>query len=106
MIVQASILERCREQTIRLRSAQTAERVKRCRTLQRAAVLQLRNGLLSSRSKVVIMIYMAATKTNSNKWSDEDRRNFGDRNILRAQTIPNKKRVARRRACRDKARWD
>ena len=60
---------------------------------------------MPSRSKVDIMIYMAATK-NSNKWSDEDRRNFGDRNFLRAQTIPNKKRVARRRACRDKARWD
>lgn len=33
-------------------------------------------------------------------WSDADRQAFADRNILRAQTIPNKKRLADRKACR------
>lgn len=36
------------------------------------------------------------------KWSADDRRAFADRNILKAQTIPNKKRKRNREACR---RW-
>ena len=40
-----------------------------------------------------------ATK-NSNAWSAQDKQAFADRNILKAQTIPNKKRIARKRACR------
>lgn len=41
-----------------------------------------------------------ATKKNKNAWSAEDRQAFADRNILKAQTIPNKKALARKRACR------
>lgn len=37
-------------------------------------------------------------------WSDADRQAFADRNILRAQTIPNKKRLADRKACRGRVR--
>jgi hypothetical protein len=37
-------------------------------------------------------------------WHAEDRQSFSDGNILRAQTIPNKKRLADRKACRD-FRW-
>lgn len=40
-----------------------------------------------------------ATK-HKNRWSEQDRQAFADRNILRAQTIPNKKALARKRACR------
>jgi hypothetical protein len=39
------------------------------------------------------------------KWTNEDRQAFSDRNVLRAQTIPNKKREARRKACR-RGNWD
>jgi hypothetical protein len=35
-----------------------------------------------------------------NTWSEADHQAFADRNILRAQTIPNKKRIQSRRACR------
>lgn len=42
----------------------------------------------------------------TNKWSDEDKRAFADGNVLRAKTIPNKKRIAARRACRDRGRWN
>lgn len=38
-----------------------------------------------------------------NTWSDADRQAFADRNVLRAQTIPNKKRIASRNACRGRA---
>lgn len=41
----------------------------------------------------------------SNKWNTEDRQNFADGNFLRAQTIPNKKKVSNRNACRD-FRWN
>jgi hypothetical protein len=41
-----------------------------------------------------------------NTWSQEDRQAFADKNILRAQMIPNKKRIASRRACRDHRRWE
>lgn len=55
------------------------------------------------------MVYMAK-KTNTkkivNRWSEEDRQAFADRNILRAQRIPNKKRVASRRACRGRLAAD
>ena len=50
---------------------------------------------------------LMATKTKSKnaiKWSAEDRQAFADGNILKAKTIPNKKRVASRRACR--GRWN
>lgn len=49
----------------------------------------------------------ATTKTKkiAATWSDEDRQRFADRNILRSSKIPNKRRIAARRACRDKARW-
>ncbi len=40
-------------------------------------------------------------KTKST-WSAADHQAFADRNILRAQTIPNKKRLASRNACRGK----
>jgi hypothetical protein len=39
------------------------------------------------------------------KWNDESRQAFADRNILKAQRIPNKKKLASRKACRGK-RWD
>lgn len=35
-----------------------------------------------------------------NKWNELDRQAFADGNRLRAQRIPNKKRIADRRACR------
>jgi hypothetical protein len=48
---------------------------------------------------------MSNTKTKKkkmiNKWSPEDRQAFADGNRLRAQTIPNKKRIANRKACRN-----
>lgn len=40
------------------------------------------------------------------RWSEEDRQAFADRNILRAQRIPNKKRVAARKACRGRVTAD
>lgn len=41
------------------------------------------------------------------KWSAEDRQNFADRNYLKPQTIPNKKRKRNREACRrNRPRWD
>jgi hypothetical protein len=40
------------------------------------------------------------------RWSAEDRQAFADRNILRAQRIPNKKRVAARKACRGRVSVD
>jgi hypothetical protein len=42
------------------------------------------------------------TKKTPAKWSADDKQAFADRNILRAQTIPNKKRLASRNACRKK----
>ena len=39
-------------------------------------------------------------------WSDADRQAFADKNILRAQTIPNKKRAQNRKACRGKVARD
>jgi hypothetical protein len=45
-------------------------------------------------------------KRTTTEWHDEDRQAFADRNFLKAQTIPNKKRIARRKACRDKSRWE
>lgn len=49
---------------------------------------------------------MSKTKT-PNKWSEADRQAFADRNILRAQTIPNKRRVSNKRACRGRVRdWN
>jgi hypothetical protein len=50
------------------------------------------------------MIYMSKTKT-TNKWNAADRQAFADRNILRAQTIPNKKRIASKKACRGRVEW-
>jgi len=41
----------------------------------------------------------------STKWNKEDRQAFADRNVLKAQTIPNKKREASRKACR-RGNWD
>lgn len=47
---------------------------------------------------------MSKNKSNRPKvvarWSAEDRQAFADRNFVRAQTIPNKKRIAARKACR------
>jgi hypothetical protein len=43
---------------------------------------------------------MKKRKTNSNAWSDEDRQAFADRNILKAQRIPDKKKERSRNACR------
>lgn len=34
------------------------------------------------------------------KWNNEDKQRFADRNILKASTIPNKKALARKKACR------
>jgi hypothetical protein len=45
-------------------------------------------------------------KKTVNKWSDEDRQAFADRNILISHKVPNKKRIAGRRACRGKAAVD
>ena len=44
--------------------------------------------------------------SRKSKWSDEDRRAFADHNILRAQTIPNKKRKRNREECRRKKLWE
>ena len=44
--------------------------------------------------------------SHKSKWSDEDKRAFADRNILRAQTIPNKKRKRNREECRRKKLWE
>jgi hypothetical protein len=41
----------------------------------------------------------------STKWNAESRQAFADRNILRAQQIPNKRKLANRQACRVK-KWD
>lgn len=38
-------------------------------------------------------------------WSSEDRQAFADGNRARAATIPNKRRVANKRACRDRSAW-
>lgn len=35
------------------------------------------------------------------EWSQNDRQAFADRNILRAQTIPNKRKEANKKACRN-----
>lgn len=45
---------------------------------------------------------MATNKNTKTKWkwSDEERQAFADGVRLRAQRIPNKKRVAARKACR------
>jgi hypothetical protein len=37
----------------------------------------------------------------SRGWNDQDRQAFADRNILKAQRIPNKKRVTNKRECRE-----
>lgn len=54
---------------------------------------------------------MATKSKNKNKgpvarWSEADRQAFADRNILRAQRIPNKKRAAARKACRGRVAAD
>jgi len=41
----------------------------------------------------------------SRGWNDQDRQAFADRNILKAQRIPNKKRVSNKRECRG-FRWN
>lgn len=43
---------------------------------------------------------------NKSKWNAEDRQNFADRNFLKAQTIPNKKRKRNREECRRKKLWE
>lgn len=40
------------------------------------------------------------------KWNQTSRQAFADRNVLKAQTIPNKKRVANKRACRGRVAAD
>lgn len=51
---------------------------------------------------------MSKSKTTTNKtakaWSADDRQAFADGNVLKAKTIPNKRREASRKACR-KGRW-
>ena len=44
--------------------------------------------------------------SNPAAWSDADRQAFADRNVLRASTIPNKKRIAGRKACRGRVAID
>jgi hypothetical protein len=39
-------------------------------------------------------------KSKPTAWSDEDRQAFADRNFLKAQTIPDKRKVRNRNACR------
>ena len=55
-------------------------------------------------------VYMSKNKTAKKKivarWSEDDRQAFADRNVLRAQRIPNKKRVAARKACRGRVQVD
>ena len=38
----------------------------------------------------------------SRAWSAEDRQSFADRNILKAKTIPDKRKEQSRRACRNR----
>lgn len=45
------------------------------------------------------------TKKITSTWSDADRQAFADRNILRSSKVPNKRRIASRNACRNKAAW-
>lgn len=53
-----------------------------------------------------VMSKSKSTTTKSpNAWTAEDRQAFADGNILRAKTIPNKRRESNRKACR-KGRWD
>lgn len=65
--------------------------------------------LVVEKTKDCIIVYMGTAKTKKKtiaRWDEVDRQGFADGNRLRAQTIPNKKRVAARKACRDKARWN
>jgi hypothetical protein len=45
------------------------------------------------------------TKKVVNKWNDADKQAFADRNILRAQRIPDKRKNANKQACRN-FRWE
>jgi hypothetical protein len=45
-------------------------------------------------------------KRTTKSWSADDRQAFADGNVLKAKTIPNKKRVANRKACRGRVRPD
>lgn len=40
-----------------------------------------------------------------NAWSEEDRQRFADRNVLRAQRIPDKKKTNNKKECR-KWKWN
>jgi hypothetical protein len=55
-----------------------------------------------SKGKIKIQV----SNKRDRSWSAEDRQNFADGNILRSAKHANRKRVANKRACRDKARWD
>lgn len=51
--------------------------------------------------------HMNNNRINPNKqWSAEDRQNFADRNFLKSLTVPNKKRIANKKACRGRLAWD
>jgi hypothetical protein len=56
------------------------------------------------------MVFMATKTKNKKKtpakWSAEDRQAFADGNILRSHKVPNKKRVAAKRACRGRTSAD
>ena len=56
------------------------------------------------------MAYMSKKKNTrprvKSTWSADDRQAFADRNVLRAQTIPNKRRAANRKACRGRVSVD
>lgn len=46
-----------------------------------------------------------ATSKISRKWNEVDRQAFADGNILKAQQVPNKKRISNKRECRA-FRWN
>lgn len=49
---------------------------------------------------------MATNRPNRSRgWSDSDRQAFADRNILKAQRIPDKRKVKNKRECRG-FRWN
>jgi hypothetical protein len=51
-------------------------------------------------------IKIAISDKRDRSWSAEDHQNFADRNVLRSNKFANRKRVANKRACRDRSRWD
>lgn len=48
---------------------------------------------------------MATKKNRTVRWNDADRQAFADGNILKAQRIPDKRKITNKRECRE-FRWN